>query len=137
MLVEEEKIVDRNEPSILESMLDLVSHSDAEKKATYKICVDGKKINPCSKGEVNLWGYEENPTYQEKKQRLNEEVSFFHNAISNLEKLGNFAKTSTNDCDDTDNEFITYNCRNSVTLLSGRIKDLRQMKLKKEIFCAS
>jgi hypothetical protein len=31
-----------------------------------KICVDGKKINPSYRGEMDLWGYEDVPTSGER-----------------------------------------------------------------------
>lgn len=53
MLQDETKFVDAQNPGILNKMIDAVSKRDPDQLSTYKICVDGKKINPSSKGEIN------------------------------------------------------------------------------------
>ena len=60
-----------------------MSHPD--QLQTYKLCVDGKKINPCSKGEVNLWGHEESPTFEDKQNRMDIEINHFHDLQTELE----------------------------------------------------
>lgn len=68
-------------------MIDVVSQADSDQRLTYKLCVDGKKINPCSSGEVDLWGFESEPTYENKQKRLNEERNFLADMQKEMENL--------------------------------------------------
>ena len=70
VLCDEVKYITGNKPCIMNEMIENVSKSDASQKSTYKLCVDGKKINPCYSGEVNLWGYEDQPIFTEKQNRM-------------------------------------------------------------------
>ena len=56
VLVDDKKIVESSNPGILYDVIETVSLSDPDQLNTFKICVNGKKINPCSTGEINLWG---------------------------------------------------------------------------------
>lgn len=134
VLQEEKKFVDENTPGILLGMIDTITVCDPKQSKTYKICVDGKKINPSSKGEVRLWGYEDSPTFDEKQVRLAAEKEFFEDFKDRLSKLSEYGHTYISTCDDSDNEFIQRGCTKSVQLLSQRIRDLRQLKVKKDIF---
>ena len=68
----------------------MVSLSDPDQLYTFKIYVDGKKMNPCSTGEIDLWGYEDSLTFSERQTRHNSEINHFHDLQANLEKLINF-----------------------------------------------
>lgn len=94
-ICDDEKFVSANKPCILYKMINKVSQSDPDQTRTYKICVDGKKFNPCSKGEVDLWGYEDKPTYKEKQTRLAEEKEFFVDTQTMIEGLETFGKRTT------------------------------------------
>jgi len=70
-------------PGMLTQMLDMITY---DKMKTYKLCVDGKKINVSSSqvdGEVNLFGFEDKPTFQENRDRLMTEISMIRE-IDNL-----------------------------------------------------
>ena len=133
-LKDENKMVDGNTPRILDKMISNVSATDKDKLRTYKMCVDGKKINPCSSDDVNLWGYEDAPTYNDKQTRLDTEMDYFNDIQSKLDKFLKAGHVLTSSLDDSDIDFITETCRTSITILSHRIKDLRQLKLKNKIF---
>ena len=134
VLKDEHKMVEGAAPGIMSKMVENVAASDPDKLQTYKICVDGKKINPCSKGEVNLWGYEEAPTFKDKQNRMETELNHFNDIQAELEKLLKFGHVSTNTLTDSEVQNITEECRRSVTILSERIKDLRRLKLKNQLF---
>lgn len=51
-------------------MIDTIAKCDLDQTKTYKVCVDGNKINPSSKGDIRLWGHEESPTYNDRQNRL-------------------------------------------------------------------
>lgn len=55
MLEDEKKFVDEKSPGIMNAMIASLAACDPDHTKTYKLCVDGKKINPCSKGEIDLW----------------------------------------------------------------------------------
>ena len=133
-LSEEVKLVPENKPCIMDKMIDKISQADPDKKSTYKICVDGKKINPCSKGEVDLWGYEDKPTFQEKQIRLENENVLLQDVQSELERLELLGNGSTEDLDQKKREEVLGKCRDCISLVSQRIRDLRHLKMKKEIF---
>ena len=97
VLQDEEKIITDNKPGIFHSMIDVVSNADSDQRLTYKLCVDGKKVNPCSSGEVDLWGFENEPTYEQKQKRLNEELGFFEKMHKEIEKYIQFSHTVISD----------------------------------------
>ena len=64
-------------------MLDMITYDQMN---TYTLCVDGKKINVSSSqvdGEVNLLGFEDNPTFQENRDRVMTHISMIRE-IDNL-----------------------------------------------------
>ena len=77
VLVDDQIIVDSSDPDILYDVIETVSLSDPDQLQIFKICVDGKKINPCSTGEINLWGHEDSPTFNERKTRYTSEINHF------------------------------------------------------------
>lgn len=64
-------------PAILQEMIELVSNSDPQQLKTFKLCVDGKKINVGAQnqnfGDVNLWGFEGSPTLSERVENLEQD----------------------------------------------------------------
>ncbi|CAG2226181.1 unnamed protein product [Mytilus edulis] len=70
----DEKFIVEDKPGVITKMIKKIAIIDSNQAGTYKVCVDGKKINPSSKGEVNLWGAEDKPTFEEKQNRLEKEV---------------------------------------------------------------
>lgn len=133
-LVDEQKLVENSKPGILYNVIEKVSMSDPNQLQTFKICVDGKKINPCSTGEINLWGHEDSPTFDEKQNRYNSEMDFFSDLRAKLEKLLSFGHISSLTVSEEDMHFLEEACQLSVTILSIRIRDLRQMKVKNDMF---
>ena len=115
-------------------MIDKIYQADPDKESTYKICADGKKINPCSKVEVDLWEYEDKPTFQEKQIRLENENVLLHDVQSEFERLELLGNWSTEDLDQKKREEVLGKCRDCISLVSQRIRDLRHLKMKKEIF---
>ena len=58
---------------ILNTILNRMSTNSSE--VTYKICLDGKKINSSAAegGEIDLWGFEKAPTLRDLKDKLDKE----------------------------------------------------------------
>ena len=66
-------------PGMLHHLLNLLAEQTTNTK-TYKLCLDGKKINSSTSsvlGDVDLFGYEQKPTLTEKQERrnVNSEIS--------------------------------------------------------------
>ena len=133
LLQNEEIFVQGNEPGIFPKMIEKLAQSDPDQHQTYKMCVDGKKVNPCSGGEVNLWNYEDTPTFKDKQIRLAEEKVFFEESHFHLERHLSAERTSTDDLPESEVVKLAEKCRESVSVLSNRIKDLRQRKVKKSL----
>lgn len=131
MLQDETKFVDAQNPGILNKMIDAVSKRDPDQLSTYKICVDGTKINPSSKGEINLWEYEDFPTNKERRDRSNNELDFLRSVKEKIDKLVSFGHEEIDTCDSSDADEILEACRKAVTILSKRMRDMRQLKVKK------
>ncbi|KAK3085168.1 hypothetical protein FSP39_025400 [Pinctada imbricata] len=65
-------------PGLIKPFLEKVALHNTDEK-TYKICLDGKKINASksgSLGDIDLFGFEKQPTLSERKDRLNHEIEF-------------------------------------------------------------
>ena len=73
-------VVDASEltPGIISPMIEQISKLSSGN--TYKVCVDGKKINAAAIGQkqwcIDLFGHEGQPTLAEKSTRLSEEAAF-------------------------------------------------------------
>ncbi|KAL4228160.1 hypothetical protein ACF0H5_013594 [Mactra antiquata] len=71
-------------PCILDDMIKLINDFDKNKTKTYKLCVDGKKINAGFTkqiyGDVNPWGLEGPPNLEQNEERLkfDREEIFMH-----------------------------------------------------------
>ncbi len=78
VLAQENSPLKIEEPGIFSAMIDSISATDQQQTRTFKLCVDGKKINPSSRGEVDLWGYEGDPTREMRRQRMDHETSTIH-----------------------------------------------------------
>ena len=104
---------------------------------TYKVCVDGKKINAAAIGQkqgcVDLFGHEGPPNIAEKSTRLSEEAAFI-NDVSNflntqsLRDLNSISKLPS----DVKLALPDHNKR-LISLLSHRIKDNREVLVGKQI----
>ena len=123
VLQDEKPYVEGTSPGIINGMIDSLTSCAKDQMKTYKVCVDGKKINPSSKGEVNLWGYEDSPTFKEKQDRLTIELNHVSELKELVTKLLSFDHSEVSSCDDKDRKYI----------LEG-LSDLRKLKVKKDLF---
>ena len=63
-------------PGILHNLFDKFS-DQSEPEKTYKLCVDGKKINSSLIGkheDIDLWGHESSPTITERRESFNVDI---------------------------------------------------------------
>ncbi|KAL5010284.1 hypothetical protein ScPMuIL_012589 [Solemya velum] len=120
-------------PGILHSLFDKFSHQSGTEK-TYKLCVDGKKINSSligKHGDIDLWGHESSPTITERRESLNVDVETIENCskyfqnkqqyITNFEALSFLEK-----------ENIGSSLKTIITLITKRLQALRKNVLLKE-----
>lgn len=113
-------------------MIHLIAEQSSTLK-TYKLCLDGKKINGSTTGilgDVDLFGHEQKPTLREKQNRLQDEILHTESVLKTLDNVDtNFLLQSflpsIKSC-------LTEKLRKLVTLLSERLKDLRQMRVSKQ-----
>jgi hypothetical protein len=70
---------------------DAISESDPKQLNTYKLCVDGKKINSGiynqKLGDINLWGNETSSTLNERKIELRNEICTIEQLQEYVDKL--------------------------------------------------
>jgi hypothetical protein len=76
-------------PGIALPILDTAAESQSQ-NTTYKICVDGNKVNTgrdklC--GDVNVCGYEQRPTFEERQTRLTRETDVITSTTDTVENI--------------------------------------------------
>ena len=123
-------------PGILLDMIKLV-HDDGVLQQSYKVSFDGKKVNSgidsTTMGDINLWEYEGPPTLTERQTEYNSNVT-------QLEELENLVSQ----CEARDLSCMSYafpdmkekvvdSAKNIITILSQRLRDLRNVRSKKLI----
>ena len=134
-LQKEETYIDINHinPGIINDTVETFSQG-AEHK-TYKVCVDGKKINGCNDspaGQINMFGYEGPPSIQERENRMQSEQTLIHSFVTFLEELDVKNKIDFCSLSDTDRDTLLEFVKQTVLLFSTRIKDVREHRVKKE-----
>ena len=95
------------------------------------LCVDGKKVNAgldSDSGDVDMFGFENSPTVNENKSRLDAEIQMIEIMKHSLSDQDN-----TRDADENDKIFsLTEMIRALIYILTNRIKDGRILKQKQE-----
>lgn len=106
---------------------------------SFKLCLDGKKVNISSKsllGGVDLFGFEDKPTAQDRKDRLKKEESMIYLINNVLKKFFEKDLLDLNGCPDkysNDCTALLGLMKDVMRLLNLRISYLRQMRVKKFI----
>lgn len=76
-------------PGILQHMIHLIAEQSSTLK-TYKLCLDGKKINGSTTGilgDVDLFGHEQKLTLREKQNRLQDEILHTESVLKTLDNV--------------------------------------------------
>jgi hypothetical protein len=84
-----------------------------------KISMDGKKVNSSlskESGDVNLFGFEESPTFQERNERLSKELKLLNDIVQHAETQ----------------ELELCDLLSALRMISLRIKDLRHTECTKK-----
>lgn len=116
-------------PGILPTLA-MLPHTGQPK--SYKLCVDGKKINHSAyskEGCINLFGFEEKPTAQELSDRLQEELAHISKVKTMIDLLDPTGET----CVSTGHSGLATEALITSKIISNRLMDLRQAKVKKNL----
>ncbi|KAK7507914.1 hypothetical protein BaRGS_00000879 [Batillaria attramentaria] len=122
-------------PGVLEKMLELMSQDDEFRLKTYKLCVDGKKINQGAvdqkQGDIDLWGHEPSPSLREKKEQYSVDVAkvdAFSSVVNafDLKGIDDLAEAFEGDL-----VKLGRASKDIMTLLGERLKTLREKKKSK------
>ena len=111
---------DKISPGIINKLLSEFAKNCEEQK-TYKICVDGKKINAAitnKHGDIDLWGYEQKPTLEERQTEFQKHTEAIETCKAFVKNLSEMHKLSASDLDDEQKFRL---CQ----ILRGLITDLR------------
>lgn len=65
---------------------------------------------------------------------MNNELDFLRSVKEKMDKLVSFGHEEIDTCDSSDADEILEACRKAVTILSKRMRDMRQLKVKKQVF---
>lgn len=118
-------------------MIKITSNDDVHRIKTFKLCVDGEKINIGVKdqkmGDVNLWGYEGPPSLSFEKEKLNADLELLETIQNSLEKLETRDIQHIKDVPDSLAENYIENVLKLVHSLSMQIKELQLAKVKKQM----
>ena len=121
-------------PGIINPLVERVAEHSSEAK-TYKLCVDGKKINAATngkRGEIDLWGYESKPTLKEKQTQLMNDRAVVKDAASIISEASICNKSMLSDLDYTDCVKLKPILFNVIRLLSNYIRTLREIVVVRE-----
>ena len=121
-------------PGVLHTLLSKFA-GKAEPQKTFKICIDGKKINStitAKHGDIDLWGNEARPTLQERQADLRDDKSLIETCSRQVIKLIDFHKSDFTDLTTDNKTFLTKLLRQLITALSLRVKTLRETVLQEE-----
>ena len=123
-------------PGIIFKNIESFTQSSETSNKSHKLCFDGKKL--CqgfgkNLGEVNLFGFETNPTLEEKQQRLTTEQSVIKRAQDIMCAIDSKGHVLVQNAIDSDKIVLQNACTQIITILSTRVKDLRTGLVKKEL----
>ena len=129
--------VQTSSPGILTEMISKISTSDPGQIDTFKICVDGKKLNAGVRGQtlgdVNLWGFEDSPNLQDRTLRLERELKVVESLKEELELAEIKDTESFSDLVGLRRERLLQLLQECIYILSNRLHDLRVGKVGQKI----
>ncbi|XP_060589874.1 uncharacterized protein LOC132745056 [Ruditapes philippinarum] len=125
------------QPGILHDMINLISESDPNKSKTFKLCVDGKKINAGltkqKYGDVNLWGLEGPPSLEEREGKLESDVKKIDDFTTIIEKLDQKGIDSIAEAPEFNRNEVAEKGKNILIIMNERVKELRSAKQNKVV----
>ena len=117
-------------PGILTASLDAFADNNTGKDV--KISIDGKKIafGLGNSGDENLGGFENSPTLQQRKDRVDTETNNLTVASSYVENNVNKGAVSVNDV--RDNNTLKKGLLLAISHLSARVQELRELTVRRK-----
>ena len=114
-------------PGIMVPIIEQIASRQETKSTPFKLSIDLKKLNPGGKfGDVNCMGYEREPTFAQRQERLKREQMDGTHARNFYEQFRTLSRKGL-----VRNELTTAFAK-LVQNLSGRLKALRLLKGKRE-----
>ena len=124
-------------PGIITEMIDTLTGSDPQQIETFKMCVDGKKLNAGlvgqKLGDVNLWGFEQSPSLTEKETRYHEEIAIFDKLKNSLDKIEMKDIKILQQISETENAVVYEEIKDCLHILYGRMNDMRINEVGRQI----
>ncbi|VDH98759.1 Hypothetical predicted protein [Mytilus galloprovincialis] len=123
-------------PGLIDTMINISHENDPDKIATFKLCVDGKKINSSTignLGDVNLWGHEDPPTLSSKMKQLDEDKNNIEQLRNLLQDIQSERIESILDCAQHIKPVFIEHCINTIQAIGHKIRDLRKAKVGKHM----
>ena len=108
----------------------------AKGNKTYKLCVDGKKINSGkskTNGDIDLFGFEKSPTLSERKAELKTETMLLKSISEILDLFSIRRKVLLKDLSSEENEKLVPPLLESLQIVSEKLRTLRETELNKEL----
>ncbi|VDI71523.1 Hypothetical predicted protein [Mytilus galloprovincialis] len=113
-------------PGLIDTMINILHENDPDKIATFKLCVDGKKINSSTignLGDVNLWGHEDPPTLSSKMKQLDEDKKNIEQLRNLLQDIQSERIESILDCAQHIKPVFIEHCINTIQAIGHKIRD--------------
>ena len=127
----------QSRPGMFEDMIELIKKDDVSLRKTFKLCVDGKKINIGKQhkcyGDIDLWGNEGHPTVNEKMEKLDDDIQLLEELSSILEKAMERDVYELTDLNDEVQNALIILGKKILNILSSRLEELRLVKQKKTV----
>ena len=121
-----------SKPGILETNLDLIAKMKGNQ--SFKLCVDGKKISSGFGqilGDVDLFGFEDDPSLKEREVRLDEELSNVRDIENILEKISLRDVVQINAIQEDQQLSLRKHLLSILKTASKRLQELRLIHVKK------
>ena len=122
-----ESEIECKEPGVIFQNIQSMSSLSGTNEKSYKICMDGKKIS-CGfgkrLGEVDLFGHETQPKKSDKEKRFNTELATLEKGKQLVTKIEEKGHLSLEDAIDDDRENLAVICKDTITILTIRVKEL-------------
>ena len=121
--------IDASSPKVMTDMIDMINQNDPKQTNSYKVCVDGKKINSGTHGQklgdVNLWGFESSPSLEERVSLYNKDIEVIHDLQELLVVLQIQELQFLEECSDNQRERLSSHLKQVISILGTRLRDLR------------
>ena len=121
--------IDASVPKVLTDMIDKINENDPKQVDSYKVCVDGKKINSGTHGQklgdVNLRGFESSPSLEERISLYEKDIAVIHELQELLVLLQIQDFQLLEECSKYQKDRVSTQLKQVMSILRDRLRDLR------------